>query len=139
MTIHRGNARIKPVLALLLLAGISCQTSCTRQIANFGKMEVNPTTLKLRLRDKLPWLGKPSSDYYFRFRLATDGTGSIISAAEGKSDTTLSLSARTMLFIPRRSIRFCCQGLSALSMQNPHISTPRSIKTSRPNSSLCFI
>src|ERR1700722_4972736 len=69
MAIHPEHARIKPVLASVLLAGISCQLSCTRQMANFGKMEVNPTTMKLRLQDELPWLSRPSSDYYFRFRL----------------------------------------------------------------------
>jgi len=70
MTIHQERARIKPVLVSVLLAGISCQISCTRQMANFGKMEVNPTTLKLQLRDELPWPNPAASDYYFRFQIS---------------------------------------------------------------------
>lgn len=70
MTIRRKRARILPVLALMLLVGISCQISCTKRTANFGKMEIDPITMKLRLRNELPGPAPPASDYYFRFPIS---------------------------------------------------------------------
>jgi hypothetical protein len=65
------RVRISPVLALILLAGISCQLCCARHMSNYGNMEIDPNTLKVQLRDELPFPGSPTSDYYFRFQLSS--------------------------------------------------------------------
>jgi hypothetical protein len=66
------RARISPALAFVLLAGISCQISCAKHMANFRKMEIDPTTLKLRLRDELALSPvPPTSEYYFRFLIGS--------------------------------------------------------------------
>jgi hypothetical protein len=69
-TIRRARAQIPSVLAYVLLAGISCQISCTRRTANFEKMEIDPTTMKVQLRNELPWPNPPASDHYFRFPIS---------------------------------------------------------------------
>src|ERR1700734_337355 len=68
MTLDK-RARISPVLAFVLIGSISCQIACAKKMVNYGTMEIDPNTLKVRLGDELPLSGSPTSDYYFRFQL----------------------------------------------------------------------
>lgn len=69
-TVRSRSARISPVLVLALLAVVCFQTSCSKRMANFGAIEIDPSTLKVRLRDQLEGPGSPASDYYFRFAIS---------------------------------------------------------------------
>jgi hypothetical protein len=64
------RVRISPGLMFILLAGISFQLCCARHMANYANMEIDPKTLKVQLRNELPFPGSPTSDYYFRFQLS---------------------------------------------------------------------
>lgn len=68
MTLEK-HARISPVLAFVLIGSISCQIACAKKMVNYGTMEIDPNTLKVRLGDELPFSGSQRSDYYFRFQL----------------------------------------------------------------------
>src|SRR5712671_5544444 len=61
--------RMSAVAALVLLAAVFAQISSGKKMANYGSMKIDPNTLKVRLRDELPFPKLPTSDYYFRFQL----------------------------------------------------------------------
>ena len=55
-------------LAVVLCGGMAC----TRKMANFRRMQIDPATLRVRMDGEFLSLTPPNSDYYFRFIISSD-------------------------------------------------------------------
>jgi hypothetical protein len=68
---------------MISILAVACASCSSRLIANFGAMEIDPATLKVELKNELPLLDAPKSDYYVRFR-HSDGRYSVDHFATGQ-------------------------------------------------------